>query len=303
MRRITLHGLMITTFLFSIGQAQTTDSSNWSTDGQAGALFSQLAMENWAAGGEDAVSLTGSANFTARYARGPVNWDNALHLAYGFSRQGSDPTRKSDDRLEVTSKYGHARSAYWFYSVAASFKTQFSAGYKLPDDSTIVSQFMAPGYLTLSLGMDYKQGKNFSAMISPVSGKLTFVQNQDLADAGAFGVTQAEYDSAGVRITAGETLRAEFGASANLVWRKKVMENIHLSTSLGLFSNYLEKPQNIDVSWELDLNLKVNDYVSATLNAQFVYDDDTRFPNDAGVMIAKPQFKEVIGLGLTYQFF
>lgn len=303
MKNLLIMALIGTTVMVSNNYAQASDSSSWTTSGQSSVLFSQLAMENWAAGGEDAITLTGMANLTANYVQGPANWDNALHLAYGFSRQGNDPTQKSDDRLEFTSKYGHARSEHWFYSAALNFKTQFSAGYKLPDDSTIVSQFMAPGYLTLSLGMDYKRDDTFSAMISPVSGKVTFVQYQDLADAGAFGVTPAEYDTSGARIAAGETMRAEFGASANLVWRKKVMENINLSTSLGLFSNYLEKPQNVDINWELELNLKVNDYVSATINTQFVYDDDTRFPSDAGIMIAKPQFKEIIGVSLTYQFF
>jgi len=297
---IFLAGFLILTL--QCGFSQVDEQSNWSFGGKSNLLFSQLSMTNWAAGGEDAVSVTGALNLNANYTQGKANWENGMNLAYGLLRQGSDPTRKSDDRIEISSKYGYARSKWWFYSGEATFKTQFSPGYNLPDDSTIVSDFMAPGYLSMSLGMDYKIAEKFTAMFSPFSGKITFVQNQDLANAGAFGVTPATYDSTGLIIQNGETNRAEFGALIKIGYNRVLWENVDMTTKLGLFTNYFDKPQNVDVNWEMVLNLKVNEYLSTHISAQFVYDDNTRFPNTAGRMVAKPQFKEILGVGLNYQF-
>ena len=42
-----------------------------------------------------------------------------------------------------------------------NFRTQIAKGYKYPDKDHPISTFMAPAYLTTSLGMDYKPNKIF----------------------------------------------------------------------------------------------------------------------------------------------
>jgi len=81
------------------------------------------------------------------------------------------------------------------------------------------------------------------------------------------------------------------------------MKNVSLNSTLGLFSNYLENPQNIDVNWNVFILMKINDFLSANLTTQLIYDDDIKTSDkDGNVKGAKVQFKEVFGVGLTYKF-
>ncbi|MFO7828179.1 MAG: hypothetical protein R6V23_06125 [Bacteroidales bacterium] len=101
----------------------------------------------------------------------------------------------------------------------------------------------------------------------------------------------------------GEKTRLELGGSATIGFKKEIMKNVTITSTLGLFSNYLENPQNIDVDWKMSINMKINDYLSANLNTHFIYDDDIKTSDDEGNEEgARIQFKEVFGVGLTYKF-
>jgi hypothetical protein len=187
-------------------------------------------------------------------------------------------------------------SEKWYYSALLSFKTQMSVGYNYPDTENKFSDLLAPGYLLFALGMDYKPIPEFSAFLSPLTSKNTIVNDQDLSDAGAFGVDP------------GKKFRGEIGAYANLLYKKdEIFKNVSFATRLDLFSNYLHNPQNIDINWEVILILKVNEFLSATVNTLLIYDDDVLIKIDEGnegeaIMGKRVQFKEVIGVGLTYKF-
>ena len=79
-------------------------------------------------------------------------------------------------------------------------------------------------------------------------------------------------------------------------------------TKLGLLSNYLHNPQNIDVNWEVLLNMKLTKFLSAVISTNLIYDDDIKIGiDDDGDGIIdregpRTQFKKVIGVGLSYQF-
>ena len=121
-------------------------------------------------------------------------------------------------------------------------------------------------------------------------------ERSNLSSIGAFGVE------------AGKNFRAELGAYANIAFKKdELMKNVNFLTKLDLFSNYLKNPQNIDISWETLIVLKVNEFISATINTILLYDDDILVKVDEGpegsaIMGKRAQFKEVIGVGLTYKF-
>ena len=81
------------------------------------------------------------------------------------------------------------------------------------------------------------------------------------------------------------------------------MKNVTLDTKLNLFSNYLKNPQNIDVDWKVQFNMKVNDYLSANLITHMIYDDDVKIEDaDTGKSSPKLQFMESFGVGLTFKF-
>jgi len=281
----------------------------WKKGGTFSLSFSQVSLTNWSAGGENSLSGTTLVNLFANSKKGKHSWDNALDMGYGFLKSGNDVLHKSDDKMELSSKYGYTTSKHWNIAALVNFKSQFAPGYNFPNDSDAISDFLAPGYLLIALGMDYKPNDNFSFFISPLTGKITFVNNQELADAGAYGVERAEYDTAGVKIKDGKKIRSEFGALISMKIQKEIFKNISVSTKVDLFSNYAHNPGNIDVNWDFLLTLKVNDHISATITTTLIYDDDILVPlysDINGVRTQtgagpRTQFKEVLGIAITYK--
>ena len=107
--------------------------------------------------------------------------------------------------------------------------------------------------LNLTLTVSY-----FTFFFSPLTGKMTIVNDQGLADAGSYGVKSAEYDQGFVKIKNGSKTRYEFGAYLNAKFQKDIMKNVNLLTKIDLFSNYANNPQNIDVNWEVLIAMSVN---------------------------------------------
>ncbi len=313
MKKITL--FIATLFIVSSAMAQTADTTKRWTKGGLGTLnFGQASFTNWAAGGENSISIGALLNVFANYKHGNDSWDNSLDLAYGMLQSGVAPLRKNEDKIDFSSKYGRkAFNDHWYYSALVNFKSQFADGYNYPDDSNVISHFMAPGYLLGSIGMDYKTKNNsLSLFISPVTSKITFVNDQKLADAGAYGVRAAKYDTVnGVYgiVEHGDMLLDQFGAYLKFTFKKDIFKNVNFSTKLELFSNYLKNPENIVVNWENILGMKVNKWLSASITTNLIYDDNIPVPvkrveNGVEVLGTGPrvQFKEVLAIGLSYKF-
>lgn len=176
------------------------------------------------------------------------------------------------------------------------FKTQFTDGFDYPNDSDVISTFMAPAYLIGAIGMDYKPTKSFNAFISPITAKTTFVFDDRLSDMAAFGVDT------------GKHVRSEYGGYIRMIYNDQfARKTIGVTSKLDLFSNYSEKPTNIDVTWELLVTFKINKFLQASINTQLIYDDDIKtIKTDANgnktTSGPRVQFKEVVGLGLSYKF-
>ncbi len=298
MKKILLSLLGIGLFLCAQAQNQeqaATDTIQpWKFGGITSLNFSQVALANWAAGGENSYSLNGLINLHANYKKDRSIWENSLDMGYGIIKQGEREVRKTDDKLELSSKYGYKSNSNWYYTAALNFKTQFDKGYKYNEEEDTkreISNILAPAYLLASLGMEYKPSDAFYLFMSPLTGKSTFVLDDSLSNAGAFGVDP------------GNTMRNEFGGYIKMAVSKDIWENVTLNSKLDLFSNYAQEPQNIDVNWEVLISMKVNKFLSATINTQLIYDDDTKYIDDQGEEHgARVQFKEVLGIGLSYKF-
>jgi hypothetical protein len=295
--------------IFSFAQVVETESDlkkkvvveeeGWITKGAFTLNLAQTSLTNWAAGGQNSFAVNGMANFSANYTKGNSSWVNNLDLGYGIIRQGKSDAatiQKSDDKVDFASKYGRKINDKLYYAALLNFKTQMSAGYNYPNDSVEISNLFAPAYLVSALGIDYKPNDKFSAFIAPVTSKLTFVNNQTLADVGAFGVEP------------GKNLKSEFGGYVKIAYQDDIMENVRLATKIDFFSNYTEKPQNIDINWELLITMKINKYLSASINTQLIYDDNIKISVDSdndGITDAfgpRVQFKELLGIGFSYKF-
>lgn len=301
-------------FLFSsilaFTQEANKDTTYWKRGGLFSLSFSQVSLSNWAAGGENSIAGNSLFSLFYNYKRDKISWDNSLELGYGLLRSGKNDVIKSDDRIDLTSKWGRKGGEKWYYSLLGNFKSQFAPGYNFPNDSVIVSRFMAPGYLLLAAGIDFKEEDLLSFFVSPLTGKFTFVTYQPLANAGAYGVDPATYDAFGNIEKKGENFRKEFGAYAAIKYRYKILPGIDFNTKVELFSNYLHNPQNIDVNWDALLAMKIHKFLTASISTTLIYDDDIDIPSYetiGGVKTVvgsgpKTQFKEVLGLGLSFKF-
>ncbi|MDD3876344.1 MAG: DUF3078 domain-containing protein [Bacteroidales bacterium] len=318
------HLLSVILFFAIIGlNAQVTEPENtlrtqtldtivgWKTGAVLSISATQSSFTNWAAGGQNSIAVNGISSLFANYKKRSSSWDNTLDLGYGIQRQGEVKSWiKTDDKIDFASKYGQKASNYWYYAALLNFKTQMDVGYKYPNDSVPISNFLAPAYIIGALGMDYKPNRHFSAFIAPVTAKITVVNDQVLADSGAFGVEKAVINATnGQIITPGETMRSEFGGYIKLAFQKdEILRNVNLTTKIDMFSNYLKNPQNIDISWEVLVAMKVNKYITVTLSTHLLYDDDIDIgidTDDNGTpdkFGPRTQYKQVIGVGLSYKF-
>jgi len=308
--------LLLLTAFFYTSLAQVTDAEGklkaqsadtlkgWKKGGVIGFNLAQTSLTNWAAGGEKSVAINGMFSVFANYKSEKSAWDNSLDLGYGVLNQGeSDEFRKTDDKIDFLSKYGRKAYKNFYYAALFNAKTQMTRGYKYADDGTEtkISNIFAPAYFVAALGMDYKPNAYLSVFAAPITGKVTVVNDESLSNAGAFGVDP------------GSKSKSEFGGYIRMIYSKNdftqaILKNVTFTTKLDLFSNYLEDPQNIVVNWETLIALKVNKYINVNLMTHLIYDDKVLFDvddNNDGIVekqIAKVQFKEIFGVGLSYKF-
>lgn len=267
----------------------------WQRSGVFSLNMSQTSLSNWSAGGFSSVSGIAMFNGALNRKKGNKAWDNSLVLAFGGQQiEDGDPV-KTDDRIELNSKYGIQISDHWYLANVFQFKTQFTEGFD--NSGTRISNLLAPGYALFGVGMDYKPNDKFSIFLSPATARLVIVTDERL-----FGGSD-DPDLRVYGVLNGNTTEFELGGYIRFTYTTELAENITFMTRGDAFSNYLRNPQNIDVTWETLWTFKVNDWFAATVNTLLIYDHDTNLPKtDAeGNTYLGPatQFKETLALGLT----
>jgi hypothetical protein len=305
MKRILFSGIILLSIIAANGQDATVKQLKEASDKKIkkdpndtipklwkeGGLFTlnlaQGSLSNWQGGGDkSSFSAVAFASLFAYYKKGKHAWDNTIDLGYGYVSTTSLGTRKSDDRIDLLSKYGYDIGKKWYLSTLFNFRTQFSPGYAYTNVSgtqvkTLTSDLLAPAYVLLSLGMDYKPTDYFSVFISPITERWTIVTDDTLSAKGAFGVTP------------GKKSFNELGAFLSANFNKEIMTNVTYKTRLDLFSNYKKDPQNVDVYWTNVIAMKVNKYLSANLALDFLYDNNA---------IGRMQIRQLLGVGFSAKF-
>lgn len=292
--------LILLAGVFSIQQAAAQEADTaagpWKVSGVHNLLFNQASFSNWAAGGQNSLALNALFDYNFNYKKGKWSWDTKLKAGYGISNLDDLGWRKSEDIINVNSLLGHQLDQYWLYTFFLDFQSQFAPGYKYADDGsrTLISKPFAPAFLQFGPGIGYKRSDNFYFNISPAASKLIIVSDDVLSSQGAFGV-----DS-------GETMEYQFGANAMAYLKIDLVKNVTLENKLLLFSNYLEDPQNVDIDNQLNLNMKINDFLTTYFGLQLIYDDDILLPlsdaPDNTEFGPRMQLKQLFGAGFTYRF-
>ena len=281
-----------------------TKPLRWKYHTEASFALNQASLTNWVKGGESNISTSFDITGYADYTNKPYNItsSNFGRIKYGLIASGDKGVRKNLDLLETNSKINHKAFGKFDFSGILLFKTQIARGYNYPNDSVAVSKFLNPGILTLGIGLDYKPDKNTSINFSPVSYKGTYVP--DTAN-----IDQTKYGIASDRRS-----KNEFGASFMISNVYKPNSSVTITNRLQLFTNYINKPQNIDIDWEMIVSAKLNWFTDVRLNTHLIFDDDTKTPTydkeNKPVMgpdnqikkTARVQFKELLGFSFIFRF-
>ena len=262
--------------------AEQDSVKHWSIEGQNTLMLNQAAFSNWIGGGANNVGWIAGANYNMTYEKGDDLWENIVILGYGQNNTQGLGTRKTQDIINLSSNYGRKFSKNWYISGGASLLTQFAAGYEDGNNPSAkkISNFMAPGYVNAGAGFTYRPNDNFTMTLRPANARWTFVLDKDLQMAGNYGLKNN-----------GDSSLFQFGFLGTAVYKLKLMENITLVNTASVFSNYLDHPERLVLSYGGVLNMKINKYISSVITLDLLYDH---------YQIWKTQMKQTLGIGLAY---
>jgi hypothetical protein len=270
-----------------------TTRNGWTKKGNISFLFNQANFNNWVAGGESSFSGTLGINYEFHYKNEKTTWDNRILANYGLLQtKNADFEKKTDDRFEFNSIYGKKAFGEWYYSLILNFKTQFTTGYIYGEDTNGVeirtenTGFFSPAYLTFGPGFYWKKSDNLKVNLAPLTSKFTFV-NSDYTS--GIGYIDGSYFG----VDANKSMRYELGFYASGYYKFTLMKNVSAENFLSLYSNYLDKPLNIDIDYQLNIVMTINKTLSANFTFQTIYDDNA---------YQGFQTREVFGLGVNYGF-
>lgn len=264
----------------SFAQNNEEPQPNWTKKGIVTFLVNQSSFENWIAGGISNISGALGLNYDFNYQKNDWTWENKLIANFGLTKIKNQDIQKSSDLLEWNSVVGKKAKGYWYYSAFLNFKTQFADD--LDKDTKGPTKFLSPGYLQFGPGMLWKKSDNLKVNIAPATSRLIIV-DKDLT----------EPDKAYFGVEEGKSTRYELGASVGAYYKLDLMKNISMENILNLYSNYLEDPQNVDLDYTMNLVMSVNDFISANLSYQTIYDNNA---------FRGLQTRQVFGIGINYNF-
>jgi len=286
--------ILVIALMFAVSFAFAQDKKEevkdgWKKGGNVAITFNQSAFNNeWAGGGISNIATNILVNYDMNLKKGDLVWDNKLIVDYGaFKNKGQEVFIKSNDRLEFNSLAGKKMKGFWYYSAYFNMKTQMDQGYTYADDGVTrtanVSHFFSPAYFQVGPGMLWKKSDNLYVNISPAAAKYIIVHDEF---AGAYGTDP------------GETSAFELGASLKAYYKTNLMKNISMENSLGLYSNYLDHPGDIDIDYTMSLVMTINKYISTNLTFQAIADRNI-YPDRS--LFDGVQVREAFGLGLNFK--
>lgn len=293
--------------------AEIDSVKHWKFTGMTGLNASQTQFWNWAAGGNNNITGVLYANLTLSYKKNRIAWDSNLDTEIGelYSSDLNPRWRKSNDKLNITSKFGYELAKSWYLSVLGSFKTQYAPGYEYANndagDKTLIARWASPSYTDLSIGIDYKPNDIFSVYVSPIAGRLTYCKDSTLRE--RYGLPERERDGMLYRPAANAALGLIIKGGINYT----LVKNLKIITTVSLFTPYTSKEQkfgNFDVDWDFAISYNFLKVLSVSLMTSLKYYDQVMIagknwngePGAAGYPAQRVQFKEMLGLGIGYSF-
>ena len=261
----------------------------WKTKTSVGINVNQAAFsDNWKNGGVNSLALAGLINYKAEYSKESFSFVSETILNYGKVKNKDQLQKKTVDRIFIDNKAAMQLSKSWFFFGSVNFESQFDNGYSYSRNAdgdeipTLISKFMSPGYLTESIGFEYKPSKYFSSRFGTGTARQTFVLDTAIyrTNPNNFGVTP------------GKTFRNELAFQVVSNFEKDIFKNTNLKARYAMFIPY-DNLGHIDHRLDVALTAKINRFMNVSLVGVGLYDRDQDL---------KIQGSQTMALGLTFVF-
>lgn len=296
--------LFFTLTLFGQDKEKKEIPDGWRFGASIGLDLAQLLQINPKQGaGQNRLGFGGAFSGFTGYKMDRRVWDNTVRWQFGLQRLGAGviangsvdriPFQKNIDELRITSKYGYKikQNGKLYYSANATFLSQLTPTYQFPDlysgnfvtdfldtGRSPLSKFLSPATATFSVGFDYKPTDYFSLFFSPVSSKFIIVASDSIASRGVHGnEVSGKVNEDGI-YPEFDNVDSQIGALAQIQYQVTFFpkDQVVFSTNLGLYTNYLRNPQNVDVDWQNSLTYAITENLQLSLFLNAFYDDDLR---------------------------
>jgi len=264
--------------------------SYWHKNVIFGLNFSQSAFSNnYSAGGISAIALGTNFDYKVEYNKSPLDFTSELNLVYGISKNKGQGSRKTNDRIFFDNKIATQISKHWSFFGSLTFESQFDKGYNYTTDSLgnnisqLISNLMSPGYLTESVGFEYKPVKYFDLRIGTGTARQTFV-----LDTTIYHNQPTNY---GVPI--GKRMLNELAFQVVAALDKDLSKTTHLNVRYALFVPYQQALAYTSHRVDAVLTSKISRLIAFTVNGTLLYDKNTS---------SQVQGTEGLALGVLYKF-
>lgn len=255
------------------------EAKTWSVDGRFTFLLNQSSYSNWVSGGENAVSGNILINYDFNYKEGKWKWDNKIISSYGLSYVNNQGFRKTDDRFEYNSVLAYNANKRWYFSFFSNFISQFSSGFDYSQNpNRLISTTLSPAYWSFGPGMFWRKNDNYRINIAPATSRFTFVSP---TFSGQYGVEP------------GKTSAYGLGFNLSGYIKFDLAKNVTIENIVQIYSDYLDKPQNIDVNYQTNFLVNLNKLFTLNLTLHTIIDDKAA---------STEQFRQLFGFGFIYTF-
>jgi hypothetical protein len=261
----------------------------WKTKATLGVNANQASFsDNWKGGGVNSIAIGGLLNYKAEYSKESYSYTTEVIMQYGKVKNKDQMQKKTNDRIYWDNKAAVQLSKNWYFFASLSFESQFDKGFSYSKDasgnekSNLLSRFMSPGYLTESMGFEYKPSKSFSTRIGTGTARQTFVLDT--------AIYKTNPKNFGVPV--GDRVKNELAFQVVSNFEKEILKNTILKGKYNMFIPY-NSLSDVDHRLDLVVTAKVNRFMNVSLTGVVLYDKD---------MDTRVQSSQALALGMSFTF-
>jgi hypothetical protein len=262
----------------------------WNTKTSIGLNLNQAAFsDNWNGGGVNSMALTGLINYRTEYRKENLSYSSEVILNYGKVKNRGQLQKKTVDRIYIDNKAAVQLSKNWYFFGSINFESQFDLGYSYEikngvEIPTLLSRFMSPGYLTESIGFEYKPNQYFSTRIGTGTARQTFVLDTS--------IYRNEKNTNNFGVPIGSKMVNELAFQVVMNYEKDIFKNINLKSKYMAFVPY-DNFGYINHRLDIALTAKVNRFMNTSITGVGLYDRNSD---------SKIQASQTLALGLIFIF-